>query len=117
MGMLKIWALSKPLRTLKTILFVSIVLALFFAVLLWRDEPLNSVQRFVAAPGLLGLGVVLGKFGLGWLLKAFNFRKTAHQLLVGFALSIAGWFVTWVHILFFDRLYLSKGKSKHKSKT
>jgi predicted acylesterase/phospholipase RssA len=114
MGMLKIWELSKPLRTLKTILFGLIVLALIFAVLAWRDEPLNSAQGFVAALGLLGLGIALGKFGLGWALKAFNFRKTAHQLLVGVALSVAGWFATWIHILIFDRLYLFKGRSKHK---
>jgi len=114
MGMLKIWELSKPLRTLKTILFGLIVLALIFAVLEWRDEPLNSVQGFVAALGLLGLGIALGKFGLGWVLKAFNFRKTAHQLLVGIALSIAGWFATWVHILIFDRLYLFKGRFRSK---
>ena len=80
----------------------------------WGDEPLNSLPGFVAALGLLGLTIALGKFGLGWVLKAFNFRKTAHQLLVGVALSVAGWFVTWVHILIFDRMYLIKGKSKDR---
>jgi len=114
MGMLKIWELSKPIRTLKTILFGVVALALIFAVWAWGDEPLNSLPGFVAALGLLGLTIALGKFGLGWVLKAFNFRKTAHQLLVGVALSVAGWFVTWVHILIFDRMYLIKGKSKDR---
>jgi len=114
MGMLKIWELSKPLRTLKKILFGVIAVALICAVWAWGGQPLNSLQGFVAALGLLGLTIALGKFGLGWVLKAFNFRKTAHQFLVGVALSAAGWFATWVHILIFDRIYLYKGASKDK---
>jgi hypothetical protein len=47
-------------------------------------------------------------------MKFFNFRKTAHQFLVGLALSVAGWLGTWVHILIFDRIYLIKGKFKDK---
>ena len=114
MGMLKIWELSRPLRTLKKILFGLIVALLIFAVWEWSGEPLNSVRGFLAALGLLGLTIAIGKVGLGWVLKAFDFRKTAHQLLVGVALSVAGWFATWAHISIFDRLYLFKGKSKDK---
>jgi predicted acylesterase/phospholipase RssA len=114
MGMLKIWELSRPLRALKTILFGLIVVLLIYAVWKWSGEPLNSLPGFVAALGLLGLTIAIGKVGLGWALKAFDFRKTAHQFLVGVALSVAGWSATWIHISIFDRLYLFKGKSKDK---
>ncbi len=110
MGMLKIWELSKVLRTLKTILWVAAGLALLVALVMWHDEPLFSLRGFISALALLGLTIALGKFGLAWILKFFNVRKTAHQFLVGVALSVAGWLGTWVHILIFDRMYLIKGK-------
>jgi hypothetical protein len=70
---------------------------------------LSSLRGFAAALGLLGITIVLGRFGLAWVLKVFNARKTAHQVLIGVALSVAGWFGTWIHILIFDRMYLWKG--------
>jgi predicted acylesterase/phospholipase RssA len=114
MGMLKIWELSKVLRSLKTILGVAAGLTLLAALVMWHNEPLFSLRGFISALGLLGLTIALGKFGLGWVMKFFNFRKTAHQFLVGLALSVAGWLGTWVHILIFDRIYLIKGKIKDK---
>ena len=114
MGMFKIWELSKVLRTLKAILWVVAVLALLAALVMWHDEPLFSIRGFIAALGLLGLSIALGKIGLAWVLKFFNVGKTAHQFLVGVALTVAGWFGTWAHILIFDRMYLRKGKIENK---
>jgi predicted acylesterase/phospholipase RssA len=117
-GMLKIWELSKALRTLKLILLIAAVLLLLVALIKWRDIPLFSlhvsVGGFISALALLGLTIVLGKIGLAWILRIFNARKTTHQFLVGLALAVAGWFGTWVHILIFDRMYLIKGKFKDK---
>lgn len=109
-GMFKIWELSKTLRFMKILLFVAAALALLGALIMWHDEPLFSVRGFTAALGMLGLTVVLGKVGLAWILKVLNIRKTAHQVLVGVGLSVAGWFGTWLHILVFDRMYLRKGR-------
>ncbi len=115
MGMLKIWELSKGLRNLKIALWAIAGLALLAALVMWHDEPLFSVRSFVSALGLLGLTIALGKFGLAWILKVFNVQKTAHQVLVGIALSVVGWFGTWTHILIFDRMYLDKGKLEKRS--
>jgi predicted acylesterase/phospholipase RssA len=115
MGFLKIWELSKVLRTLKMVLWAAAGLALLVALVLWRDEPLFSVRGFTAALGLLGLSIAFGKFGLAQILNFFGVNKTSHQFLVGVALSVAGWFATWVHILIFDRMYLDKGKLDEKN--
>ena len=112
MGMLKIWQLSKVLRALKAILWVAVGAGVLWALWMWHAEPLLSLRGLAAALGLLGLGVVLGKFGLAWLLKVLDIRKTAHQVLVGIALSAAGWLGTWIHLLVFDRMYLAKGRSE-----
>jgi len=114
MGMLKIWELSKVLRTLKIVLLGAVALMLLFATWEWRNEPLFSWRGLVSALGLLGLAVMLGKIGLAWVLKVFNFRKTEHQVLMGVALAIAGWLAMWTHLLVFDRMYLIKGKFKGK---
>ena len=90
-------------------------MALLAAVVMWSGEPLSSLKGFAAALGLLGLTIVLGRFGLAWILKVFNARKTAHQALVGVALSVAGWFGTWIHLLIFDRIYLRKGEIEKKN--
>lgn len=115
MGMLKIWELSTPLRALKTALLSGAGLALLVALTLWHDEPLFSPRGFIAALALLGLTIALGKFGLAWILKLFNVQKTAHQFLMGVALSVVGWLGTWTHILVFDRIYLRKGKIEERS--
>lgn len=115
MGMLKIWELSTVLRTMKGILWFVIGAALLAAVVMWSGEPLSSLRGFAAALGLLGITIVLGRFGLAWVLKVFNARKTAHQVLIGVALSVAGWFGTWIHILIFDRMYLWKGEIGKKN--
>jgi predicted acylesterase/phospholipase RssA len=115
MGFLKIWELSKVLRTLKMVLWAAAGLALLVALVLWRDEPLFSVRGFTAALGLLGLSIAFGKFGLAQILNFFGVNKTSHQFLVGVALSVAGWIATWVHILIFDRMYLDKGKLDEKN--
>ena len=113
-GMFKIWDLSTTLRVLKLFLFVGIGLGLVAAIVLWHDQPLFSPRGIASAIGVLGLTYVLGKFGLAWILKLFNIRKTAHQVLVGVGLSVAGWFGTWLHILIFDRMYLDKGEVNKK---
>lgn len=112
MGMLKIWELSAVLRFLKRILWIVIGVVLLVAVVLWNGEPLFSLKGFTAALGLFGLTIILGKFGLAWVLKVFNARKTAHQVLIGIALGAVGWVGTWTHILVFDRMYLREGKVK-----
>jgi predicted acylesterase/phospholipase RssA len=113
-GLLKIWELSTTLRVLKLLLFFATGAALLTALVFWHDEPLFSVRGMISAIAVLGLTIVLGKVGLTWVLKVFNARKTAHQVLVGLGLSIAGWFGTWLHILVFDRMYLRKGKIEDK---
>ena len=113
-GMLKIWELSRPLRALKLALWAIGGVALLLALISWHGEPLSSARGFIAALALLGLTIALGKFGLAWILKVFNIRKTAHQFLAGVALSAVGWLGTWTHILIFDRLYLRKGKFQER---
>ncbi|MDH3448209.1 MAG: patatin-like phospholipase family protein [Gammaproteobacteria bacterium] len=109
-GFFKVWELSAGLRLFKFIIGALIGFALLFALVFWRDQPLNSLSGIIAALALLALGILLGKFGLAWILKALNLRKTAHQILVGIGLSIVGWAGTWIHLSIFDRLYLNKGK-------
>lgn len=109
-GFFKIWELSAVLRLTRYLVGAVIGAALLYALINWHDEPLSSPAGFTAALALLGLSVLLGKFGLGWILKIVNFRKTAHQILVGIVLSLAGWVGTRIHLQIFDRLYLKKGR-------
>ena len=53
-GMLKIWALSMPLRKLKTALWIVGSLALLVALTMWHDRPLSEIKGFIAAVALLG---------------------------------------------------------------
>ena len=109
-AMLKIWALSKPLRTFKAALTLAIAAVLLFAAWAWGDQPLFSFQGMAAAIGLFALIVAFTKLGLGPFLRLLGFRKTAHQLLLGFALGTVGWLGSWLHLAIFDPLYLAKGK-------
>ena len=109
-GFFKVWELSSSLRAAKYIIGVLFAIALLFALVFGHDQSLNSLLGFAAALALLALSILLGKFGLAWILKVVSYHKTAHQMLVGIAMCLVGVVGTRIHLSIFDRLYLNKGK-------
>jgi hypothetical protein len=110
MGMLKVWELSPWLRAAKVMFIFAVAAALIWALIAWEDEPLSSFRGITAAVALLAITFLIGKLGLGWILKIVNAKKTLHQMFVGAGLGVVGWIGTWVHLKWFDPVFLKMGK-------
>jgi predicted acylesterase/phospholipase RssA len=104
---LKVWRLMKPLR----VLGAAVVLALLVAVA-WLGVAQWDRELWRPTVGtLVSTTLVLTFLGLGTarLLRWIRARKTLAQFLIGLGSIIALPFA-WIHLLVFDRLYLSYGR-------
>ncbi|NOT53803.1 MAG: patatin family protein [Deltaproteobacteria bacterium] len=104
----KIWALSSRLRGIGALVAIGLVCALG-SLIYWSW----TKELFVLSVGKLVLllgATLLSLFGLGWVSKVANYRKTLDQILIGIGLAGLGAFLAKLHLHIFDQLFLKQGK-------
>jgi predicted acylesterase/phospholipase RssA len=104
----KIWKISKALRYVS--LLIGVVALVVFAKLmvdLWQ-EPLPSITvGRLLMPVLFIVGLALaGKL----IAKVSRVHKSLDEICLGIVLVVIGWIVSGIHILVFDRWFLSRGR-------
>jgi hypothetical protein len=104
---LKVWRLVKPLQVAGAILLLAVLAGLGWLGAAQWDRALGAptVGTLVWAIVVLAI-LALGTAGL---LRWVRARKTLAQFLVGLG-SMVAWPFAWLHLLAFDRLYLSYGR-------
>jgi hypothetical protein len=104
---LKVWRLVPGLLWTGYILLAG--LAIWFLIFAFTGPAIELLTLRSAAVTLLvaGLTTLLGKWPVG----ALRYRATIRRYLVGLGLCLTGWLIGGIHLLVFDRLYLSLGKA------
>lgn len=111
----KVWSLWFPLRVVSWIGGVALAIGLISVILFWSSEPLMSLKGLTAAVSFAVVSLVIARIGLGWLVKALNYKKTIRQILLGVGLSIVGKAVAVLHLRVFDRRFLKEGRFPDRS--
>jgi predicted acylesterase/phospholipase RssA len=102
----KIWRLVRGLRLLAWFLLGVLALVIGWACYWWRDFPLVTPGR-IGIAALVAAGTAL--FG-SRLMKLIRYKDTAERVGISIGMGVVGWLFALVHILFFDRLYLRRGR-------
>jgi predicted acylesterase/phospholipase RssA len=105
----KIWLLSRLLQVVAVVAGVSVFGSLvWWAVTHWNNPILRV--GIIATPIFTGLaGLILGKT----ILQVVRYRETLERVFLGFVLALFGWFVAGVHLMFFDKWFLCRGRVAH----
>jgi hypothetical protein len=78
---------------------------------IWRLSPILATVSALIALAVF-VAVVLGFFGVGWIMKVCNIKKSIYQVLIPVGLCIFGAGLAWTHVWIFDKLFLKKGRVK-----
>lgn len=106
----KVWLLSTPLKVIAALAGIAALAVLAWIAWAWNGEPSLTAKGLSAAVAMTALTLLIGRLGLGLIVKIIQHRKTVHQILVGAGLSLLGTAASWVHLTFFDPLFLKKGE-------
>lgn len=104
----KVWRISPVLRNVSLLLFGIVFVALIFGTFLYDGKVEIPVSTLLG--GLLTL--ILGIFGIGWIMKMFNITKSVYQVLVSIGICFFGAGLAWIHVNIFDKLFLRFGRIK-----
>ncbi|MBK6715149.1 MAG: patatin-like phospholipase family protein [Burkholderiales bacterium] len=115
LGMFRMFTLSRPLKVLAGVSGLALAAALLYALYLWHGEPFLSWKGLAAGLAMGLVSVVAGRLGLGLLVKVAQYRKTLFQVLLGCALSSAGWLLLGLHLKLLDPLFLRRGAKAAKT--
>jgi hypothetical protein len=102
----KIWKLEPTLKYLGfAILTLASILILVAA--FWGPEiKIITLRSLIVMALSAGTVYVLGQN----LVRLVRYRDTLHRILLGIGMCCGGVAVAWVHLRFFDRLYLAVGR-------
>ena len=104
---LKIFMLSAPLKIAGWTAIGLATMALLYVAFLGPELALRVTLRAVAVAGLFAaVGAIVGKT----LVRVVRFEQTLRQIATGIVLSLTGWLVGGLHLLFLDKLYLKRGR-------
>ena len=106
MSAFKIWYLIPALKLAGLGAAVAIVVGVLWACFHYSSTPLVTAGTVGIAIVSMGATAVLGKHAVAF----FRARTTYHRVLIGLAVAILAWLLTWIHLLVFDPLYLRYGK-------
>lgn len=103
----KIFMLSTPLKLAGWTAIGLAVLGLLYIAFLGPELALRFTLRGVAIAALFGaIGAIVGKT----VVRVVRFEETLRQIATGIILSLTGWLVGGVHLLWLDKLYLKRGR-------
>jgi predicted acylesterase/phospholipase RssA len=117
----KVWKQSTALKVLAGVGGAALVFAVGRSVVRnWNDVP--SLGGVLTKIGSLKIGTLVEITGAVLLLvilrytadKVFRYQKRFGELLLGLMLATVGWAAAWLHLLIFDRMFLSIGRWKVK---
>ena len=104
---LKIFMLSAPLKIAGWTAIGIAALSLFYAAFFGPELVLRLTLRGVAFAALLAvIGAIVGKT----VVRVVRFEQTLRQIAVGIVLSVTGWLVGGLHLIWLDQLYLKRGR-------
>ena len=110
----KVWQLSKALRrTAKVLKVLGIIIlsALLIAGIFYHgDRSILTVGKICVTI----IFIILGLFVSKWIINALRFKQSLIQFAVKLFLITAGAAIAFVHLKFFDRIYLRMGKRYKK---
>ncbi|MBI2925407.1 MAG: hypothetical protein HYY24_06850 [Verrucomicrobia bacterium] len=111
----RIWLLSRSLQIVGAVLAVGLVVLAVYVGIRFQSHTLFSLT---AGQILIGLvGVALAAAGWAPLVKAIRFRKTFQSILLGFGMATLGFLLARVHLHWFDRWFLRRGRLARLLKT
>ncbi|MVM34151.1 hypothetical protein GO755_29225 [Spirosoma sp. HMF4905] len=105
---MKVWMLSEPLQLARKILLAGLLVGLIaigFAI--YQAGALSTIVSaigwvIIALASILVIRAIAGKL--------LNYKGAITRIILGLGLITIGWIVSNLHLLFFDKLYLRKGK-------
>jgi hypothetical protein len=104
---LKIFMLSTPLKIAGWTLIGGFTLSLLYLAFLGPEIALRLTLRGVAVAALFAaLGAIVGKT----VVRVVRFDQTLRQIAAGIGLSLTGWLIGGLHLLWLDKLYLKRGR-------
>jgi predicted acylesterase/phospholipase RssA len=104
---LKIFRLSTPLRIAGWTTIALAGLGLLYMALLGPELSLRFTLRGVAIAALFAaLGAIIGKT----VLRVVRLEETLRQVAAGLILSLTGWLIGGLHLIWLDKLYLKRGR-------
>ena len=104
-GVVKIWVLSKTLRSLAVVLALSAAVGLAHVAIQYGDFPLLTVGMVGLAAVATVAATLLGKT----VFKILWWRETFFRVAAGVVLGLVGWTIPVLHLSVFDRLFLRRG--------
>jgi predicted acylesterase/phospholipase RssA len=107
-GFFKVWLLTRWLKVASGVAAAAAVVgAGIWAWAHWTDTLLSlSVHDLIVGVVIAGLPLL----GLPWIARALDFKKNVSEMLLGVFLATFGWAGARLHLLFFDKLFLSQGR-------
>ena len=104
----KAWMLWTPLKLLGVLLLAVAGVAGAWAAWNWRDYSLLTVADIGLMVVMFVATLVVGKL----VMKIVRFRETASKVLTGIAMSVGGFLLAGIHLVFFDPIFLWLGSAK-----
>jgi hypothetical protein len=104
----KIWQISKALRYVSTLLGIGLMAALvYFIVRVWQETLPAMPAWKLLMPVLIVAGLIIaGKL----IAKLRRVHKSLDEVALGLLLFVIGWLAAGIHLMFFDKWFLSRGK-------
>jgi len=102
----KIWQLSPILRTLGWVLLVVAIAGLLLLAFRGPERQLITLRGLVTTGLVLAGGTIFGKS----VMRVVRWRDTLKQIALGLVLCVAGCVAGGLHLLFFDGMYLRRGR-------
>lgn len=111
----KIWKLKKWLQVIAVALAIAIIVLGVWAVYaFWNTEVIKAIT--VGTLGVMILSVALTVLGTALvgkrLMRVVRLRETLIRASLGFSVAILGWLAAWLHLRFFDKMFLKEGSIK-----
>ena len=106
MSAFKIWYLIPTLKLLGLATVAAIVVTVIWACFHYSSTPLITAGAIGIAIVTMAATAVLGKHAMTF----FRARTTYHRVVIGLAVAVLAWLLTWIHLLVFDPMYLRYGK-------
>jgi len=104
---LKIFMLSTPLRIAGWTAIGLAALGLLYGAFFGPELALRLTLRGVAVAAFLAaIGAIVGKT----VVRVVRFEQTLRQIAAGLVLSLTGWLVGGLHLIWLDKLYLKRGR-------
>jgi predicted acylesterase/phospholipase RssA len=104
----RIWSLSPSLKRIGAAIVVGLLAAAAYLIYWCWTKQLFALT--VGGLLLLVGGIVASLWGLAWVSKVVNYRKTLEQVLIGIGLAGVGALLARLHLHMFDRLFLRQGR-------